>query len=955
MNPIKSLFLLVFALASLSACAGRMGQPASADLPAPEKPTWAFEASDVPVDPGFRFGKLDNGMRYVIRQNATPKGTVSVRMEVSVGSLDESDSERGFAHFVEHMAFNGSTNVPEGEMIRLLERKGLAFGADTNAQTSFDHTTYMLDLPRNDPELLDTALMLMRETASELTISQEALDRERGVVLAEMRDRNSWQLRNLEDSMAFFNPASLYAKRLPIGTTEALNAATAQTLRAFWHREYVPRNTTLIVVGDFPADKVEDAIKARFQTWQPAPAEPQPDAGPVKYKDKGRTDIYIDPAMSERVTASRNGVWLDEPDSIAQRQENLLREVGYGIINRRFQRISRQPDPPFRGAGFGTGDTFKSGRTTNLIVDTIDGKWRRGFEAVVEEYRRAMDHGFAAGEVAEQVANIRAGSRNAAASASTRSNGALMNAVFVLLRNDIVPATPQSSLDRLEAFLPQITPERVLAALKREAVPLKDPLIRFQGRRNPEGGAKALRAAWKTGMRGKLGETSAPPPAGFAYTDFGAPGKVASDIREPQLDIREVRFENGVRLNLKHTDIEKDRASVQLSIDGGDFLNTRDNPLATEMASYLPYGGLGKHSQDELQSILAGRTVSGGFDSTAETFVAGGETTPRDLELQLDLMAALVTDPGYRPEGELRYRLNINNFFAQLRATPGSALSNSIGGLLSDDDPRFTLQKVEDYRKLTFARLKTDISDRLAKGAIEIGVVGDIDEAAVIGLVAKTFGALPPREPDFGPYPLQRNRPFTAERNRRVVRHTGPADQSLIRLTWPTRDGSDPQEALALEVLERVVRIELTETLREKLGKAYSPSAASTTSLTWRDYGTFAIAASVETGEVTATRAAIAQTLATLRDTPITDDELQRARQPLLEGLDNALKTNAGWMSLVDRAQTQSDRIDRQLQARIRLMLVSPAQVQALAQKYLQMKDAVEILVLPESAPASKN
>lgn len=953
MQNLKS-YILGFAFLLLAACTAQVDRPASASPPPRERPTWAFEASDVPVDPGFRFGQLPNGMRYAIRQNATPRGTAVVRMEVSAGSLDESESERGFAHFVEHMAFNGSTHVPEGEMIRLLERKGLAFGADTNAQTSFDHTTYMLDLPRADADLLDTALMLMRETASELTISQEAVDRERGVVLAEMRDRNTWQLRNLEDSLAFFTPASLYARRLPIGTTATLDAATAESLRAFWQREYVPKNTTLIVVGDYPADTVEAAIKAHFASWGTAPAEPQPDAGPVRPRDKGRTDIYIDPAMSERVTASRHGVWLDEPDTVAQRQENLLREIGYGVINRRFQRISRRPDPPFRGAGFGTGDVFRSGRTTNLIVDTIDGKWRRGFVAVAEEYRRAMDHGFTTQEIAEQVANIRAAARNAAASASTRSNSALVNAVFSLIRSDVVPSTPQSSLERLEAFVPQITPARVLAALKREAVPLKDPLIRFQGRRPPEGGARALRKAWKEGAGTKLDQASAAPPAGFAYTSFGPPGTVASDTREPLLGIREVRFANGVRLNLKHTDIEKDRALVQLSIDGGDMLNTRDAPLTTEMASFLPYGGLGKHSQDELQSILAGRTVSTGFDSTPETFVSVAETTPPDLELQLELMAAQVTDPGYRAEGEIRYRLNINNFFAQMRATPGSALSNAIGGILSDNDPRFTLQKVDDYRKLTFARLKADISDRLARGAIEIGVVGDIDEAATIELVARTFGALPPREPDFGAYPLQRQRPFTAERTRRVVRHTGPADQSIIRLTWPTRDGSDPQEALALELLERVVRIELTETLREKLGKAYSPSASSTTSLTWKDYGTFAVAASVEAGEIPATRKAIADTLARLRDAPISDDELQRARQPLLEGLDNALKTNGGWLTLVDRAQTESDRIDRQLKAQLRLLSVNPAQVQALAQRYLQMKDAVEILVLPEGAPVPK-
>ncbi len=944
---MRRLFLPILFALTLSACAPQMERVASAAAPR-EMPAWAFAASDVPVDPGYRFGQLANGMRFVIRQNATPRGTALVRMEVAAGSLDESDAERGYAHFVEHMAFNGSTNVPEGEMVRLLERNGLAFGADTNAQTSFDRTTYMLDLPRNDPGLLDTALMLMRETASELTISPDAVARERGVVLAEKRDRNSWQIRNLEDQIAFVNPGSLYSRRLPIGRTETLDAATADSLRTFWKREYVPAQTTVIVIGDFPVDAVETVIRARFESWAPIPAEPQPDAGPVLSKDRGRTDIYIDPALSERITASRSGAWLDEPDTIAQRQENLLRQIGYGIVNRRLQHLSRLADPPFRDAGFGTGEIFRSGRTTNLVIDTVVGKWRRGLVSAAEEYRRAFDLGFNEAEVAEQVANIRTASQDAAASAGTRSHGALVNAVLALLRDDLVPATPQSALERLEAFIPRITPDSVLAAMKREALPLKEPLLRFQGRKRPAGDVRAIRAAWNQAMRKQLGAVGASANAAFGYTDFGPPGAIASDTREAALGIRQIRFANGVRLNIKRTDIEKERVNIQLSIDGGDMLNTRENPLATEMAPFLPNGGLGKHSEDELQTILAGRTVGSGLSSTAETFVASAGTTPRDLELQLQLMAAFVTDPGYRPEGELRYRLNINNFFAQIRATPNAALANSIGGILSGNDPRFTLQKPEDYRQLTFARLRSDLADRLAKGAIEIGIVGDVDEDSVIALVARTFGALPQREADFLPYAEQRSRPFTPDRSRRVIRHTGPTDQSLIRFIWPTRDDADPKEELALELLERIVRIELTETLREKLGKAYSPSASSALSHTWRGYGTFALAASVNVAEVPAARAAIAETIAGLRDAPVSDDELQRARQPLLESFDNALKSNPGWMALVDRAQTEADRIERQLKAKERLVAVTPVQLQALARRYLAEKDAVEVLVLPE-------
>jgi len=946
------LFLLLTALAACSPQQARIETVSSAQ-PAPRvKPVWAFQDSDVPLDPAFKFGRLPNGMRYAIRQNATPKGTALVRMQVEAGSLDETETERGFAHFVEHMAFNGSAKVPEGEMIRLLERQGLAFGADTNASTSFEKTTYKLDLPRNDPALLDTALMLMRETASELSFEPAAVERERGVVLAEMRDRNSWQYRGTVDQIAFLHPQARYGQRMPIGTQEALLGASADSLKAFWRREYVPDKTTLIVVGDFDPAATEAAIRAHFESWAPTTSEPQPGAGPVDITLQGLTDIYIDPALTEKITASRHGLWPNEQDTVAQRREDVLRQIGYNILNRRLTRLSRQANPPFRDAGFGTGAVFKSGITTNLVVYTVDGKWRRGLTEAAHEYRRALVQGFTAAEVAEQVAILRNSARNQAASSDTRSNAALVNSLFALINDDKVPSTPQSALARLEAFVPQITPEAVLAALKREAVPLDKPLLRFEGRNAPSGGGRAIRSAWEAGIRASLTRSGETASSTFAYTDFGPAGQVASDRVEPLLGIREIRFANNVRLNLKHTDLQRDRVLIQLSVDGGDMLATRSNPLAVEMVSMLTAGGLGKHSQDELQTLTAGRTVNANLASTPETFVAMAQTTPEDLELQLQVMAAYLTDPGYRPEGELRYRLNVNNTFAKMRASPGAALNTAIGGILSDGDPRFTLQPQDDYRALTFARLKADIGNRLANGAVEIGMVGDLDEEAAIALVARTFGALPTREADFRPYADQRQRTFTADRSLHVVRHTGPADQAIVRVTWPTRDDSDSAEKQVLNLLERVVRIALLDTLRERLGKAYSPGASSAPSPYWTGYGTFSINASVDAADVVATRAAIAETVAELRDKPLDPDLVQRAREPLLESFANTLKSNAGWIQLVDRAQTEADRIERQVHAAERLGAVTVEQVQAAARKYLAADRAVEILVLADGVPA---
>ncbi len=944
----------VFLAFLLAACAGQGAHLASAP-----PPDWAFQKSDLPLDPGYRFGKLANGMRYIIRRNATPPGTAQVRLQVEAGSLDEREAERGFAHYVEHMAFNGSTHVPEGEMIKLLERDGLAFGADTNAQTSFEQTLYMLDLPRTDPKLLDTALMLMRETASELSFDPAAVARERGVVLSELRDGQGYALDNAKDQMAFLYPQAHYPQRLPIGTVESLNAASAAALKAFWAREYVPAKTTLIVVGDFDAAAVEAAIRARFESWSAAPAAPRPDQGRVLPKQKGAVRIHLDPALSERITVSRHGLWRDEPDTAENRRITLLRQIGYGVINRRMQRLSRIVPPPFRGAGLGTSAVFKIGRTTNLVVDTADKGWRTGLIAAARTYFDALQGGFTDAEVAEQLANIRTNIENAAASADTRSNGTLTAIALMLLRDDKVPTTPASVLERFNAHVASMTPAAVLAALRADAIPLTDPLIRFQGRSAPEGGADAIRAAWKEAASGKHGITVRAATGRFAYTDFGPPGTVVADSTSgdlgADLGVRMVRFANGVRLNLKRTELDKDRVLVRLLIDGGELIETKASPLKTEMVGMLPNGGLGKHTQDDLQTLLAGRSVSNGIGVTGDAFVAGTATTRRDLEIELQLLTATITDSAYRASADVLFHQNMTNFFARRDATPGAALGNTLPGLISDGDPRFMLQPPEDYQRLTMAKLKQDIGDRLAHGAIELTLVGDLDPDAAIALVGRTLGALPRREAEFQPYPDARQRSFTAARGLKVIRHKGAANQAIVHYVWPTTDDSDPVAAITLELLQEVTGIEVLDTVREALGKSYSPGASSSLSRVWRGWGTFTVNASVDLADVAATRASIESTVAGLAARPTDPDVIERARAPMRERLDNLLKTNGGWLALIERAQSQPDRIDRYRQARARLDALTGADLQAMAKRYLAPDKAVVALVLPEGAAAAVN
>jgi zinc protease len=427
---------------------------------------------------------------------------------------------------------------------------------------------------------------------------------------------------------------------------------------------------------------------------------------------------------------------------------------------------------------------------------------------------------------------------------------------------------------------------------------------------------------------------------------------VVADSTDAALGIRRIRFANGVMLNIKHTALEADRILVRLSLDGGEMLETRDNPLAMDLASSVPAGGLGRYSLDQLQTMLAGHAVGNTFGANGDVFEAGGVTTPRDLLLQLQLMAAYATDPGYRPEAEELFHQSMANYFARRDATPGSALGAALGGILSGHDPRFTLQPPQAYQALTFAGTKPLLNERLAHGAVEIALVGDVDEAAAIADVARTFGALPAREASFGAWTEQRQRRFAAAPGVQVVRHNGPANQAIVRMIWPTTDDRDPMLTLTMDMLEQVAGIEVLDTVREKLGKSYSPSVSSDMSHVWTGWGTFTAQASVDVADVAATRAALAQTMAELAARPVEADVFARARAPMLERVDNALKGNGGWLSLALRAQSQPDRIARFQALRARLLALTPADVQAAAQRWLVPGKAVTVLVLPQGVPA---
>lgn len=951
---IALLPLVLLALHPAPLSAKEAAKPAAAATINPQTPAakaWNFAASDIPFDSNIIFGVLPNGMKYALLKNTTPKDSVVLRMRFDVGSFAEADDQRGLAHFLEHMAFNGSTHVPEGEMVKLLERKGLAFGADTNASTGFDQTVYQLDLPNASDDLVDTGLMLMRETASELTIDPGAVDRERGIILSERRARDTYQLRGLIDQLDFQMQGMTVASRIPIGTEEVIRTAPAARIRDLYDRYYRPERATLVMVGDFDPAAMEAKIKARFADWQGrGPAGANPDIGKPDYARAAASDDFVDPAIQDSVTITAFRPWVQEADTRAKRARKLAEDIGESIVGRRLAKIALEENSPILAGYFSDAEGWKVFDQVTIGAVAKEGAWKDALSLVEQEWRRAAAFGFTDAEVAEQVANRRTALKNAVAGVTTRRSDTMADVLVDAADGDFVVVRPETSQAMFEAVAPSLTADAITAAFRKRMEGFSPPLARVTSKKPLDGGTGAILAALKASEQVAVAAPAQTESAAFAYDDFGTPGTVVSDSRIDDLGIRRIRFANNVMLNIKKTDFQKERVYLSVRVDGGNLLATRDDPTKVALAGSLTVGGLEAHSADELRTILAGKTVSPGFGASTDAFGGSALTSPEDFALQAKLMAAFVTHPGYRADGLALIRRFLPQQYAANDATPAAVLGRDAAGILANNDPRAQTPPLEKLLALDWNQLKPAIADSLAHGAIEIGVVGDIDEQAAIDAIAATFGALPERRAAFDPRTDARVRQYATDRSERTLIHKGPAEQAELRVYWPARDDSDLVEAMRLNLLARVMQLMLTEELREKLGESYSPGAAASLSDEYPGYGHLFAASNVDFKDLATTRAAIFAIAKELRDKPVDADLLDRARKPLLEAMTKARRENSYWLPYVSEATSQEARLDRSRKSIAIVEAATPADLETLAQRYLTDDKALVIKAISDKA-----
>nr|WP_314443874.1 insulinase family protein [uncultured Sphingomonas sp.] len=945
------------ALAALALLAGTTlshaapARPPAPSAAAPVPGTSWMRGEGLRADPDLKLGTLPNGLRYAIRRNKTPPGEASVRLRIDTGSLNEADDQRGLAHFLEHMVLNGTENVPEGDFVRRLERAGLRFGPDTNASTGFGQTVFKLELPQTSKATLDEAFFLLREVAGRATIDAEALDRERGIILSEERARATPSYRLLVDQLAWLYPGQRIAERLPIGTTDVIRSAPRQRLLDFYRAWYRPEHATMIVVGDIDPADIERRLQAQFGDWKGVGTAGTP-------ADQGRpaprgmdARLLVDPAFAASLTMS----WVRapdlSPDSTARRTRDLEEQLAATILNRRLEKLAQQDDkPPFVAARVASSGLEESADSTGLSAEARLGDWRAALVALDQEQRRLVEHGVTPDEVERELTGIRAALQAGVASAATRTSAALAEGLVSAVDRDTVVTSPADRLAFFEQVAPTLTAERIGAAGRRLFTG-SGPLL-YLSLPRPAATRDNLLAAYEASRKVAVAPPVVQQRIAWPYERFGTPGTVAERRDYPEIGATHVRFANGVRLTVRPSASRKEQILVSVRLGDGRLAMPRDRTSPEwALGSAFTFGGTGKLDADAVNRALTGKLVGASFGVDDDRFVLAGATRPADLATQMQLLAAYVTDAGWRPLGWERLKVRAASIHDRFESSPGGVLGRDLGVILRSGDRRWQVPSRAAMRASSIAEARTLIDPALKSGRIEIIMAGDISVDRAIAETAATFGTLPARAGSnavAGPMSF----PLPPPGGMITLTHKGRDDQAVGLIAWPTTGYSPEtrQVARTLTLLGAVFQLRLTDQLREKEGVSYAPSASHGASSTWQRYGYLAAQVEAPPASLPGFFAAARKIAEDLAAKPIDEDELARARRPMLASIQRAMDGNGYWIGALEDLGADPFTLESIQTQRADFEAVTPAALQAAARQYLVGTRAVQVRVIKDPA-----
>lgn len=908
---------------------------------------WAHERSSLEPDGGIVWGTLDNGFRYALMPHDAKPGLVSMRMMVGVGALDEETEERGLAHFIEHMAFEGTRNFKPGELIAFFQRLGMSYGIDVNAFTYHDKTVYHLELPQNDSHLIEQGLALYRDYADGILFEKDRVENEREVILREKQARDSPSSRISEASFRFSFDGTKLAQRSPIGLETVIKEISVEGLRAFYKKWYRPDLMTLVVVGDIDPEVLERKISAAFSSLEnPRKKSPRRKLGRVSRTKPFRTG-HLSVEGVERYTLEISRAWTerDSGDSWERRKLDTVRSFATSIFNERCRVLIDGMSNDFANYNRVFGIPY-----CQLTISSGGDFWWDAFVWLDQLLRQAIIYGFTEQELEYVRETWLQSSRSSAARYESAEPRMLIDDLVESIAQGRVYMSAKRLSESMDAYIETLTIAQLNKAFK-DVWEIKRMSYFMAGDLNEALDSMALKRRLNEDRRFTVLPYIPKLPEKFEYTQIGTPGEIVSISDIEPIGAKTYRFSNNARLTFLPTDNEKSAVRALVRVGGGMLSFNDSNPGTHALAmGALFRSGFGGHDIEDVYRELRSNVTSFMFGvEDHDAFTYRALTQADGLDEFFKIVSEYLLNPIVNEEafGVAQSKLKQSR---ELEPDGMNEGYRDLNQLLYPKLPRFHSPSVQDIANVDRDSIQAWLENPLKEGYLEVAVVGDIQEEELIELFSETLGALPERRASkiaFKDLRSLKTNPVTGKQT--IEYETGMGDSAASVLVWTIQEKLSLRESASLYVLSSVFESRIRKRVREEMGASYAPSVRY---ITFSAYDTLRhIRADVDClkGEADSLLDVILEISDSLSSQKVTEEELSAAVAPLEEGLRQAWQDNGYLLeNVLFGVNEYPETVDRAMLYKEGLLSTITAEdLSAVARMFLKADEALAVAIVP--------
>ena len=903
----------------------------------------------MPFDAAVRTAKLPNGLTYFIRKNPQPAQRVSLRLAVKAGSLFEADDQRGLAHLIEHMAFNGSAHFKPGELVSYFESVGARLGPHVNAYTSFDETVYMLDLPSDKAEVVEKGLTALTDFAGGLSLSQEEVDKERGVVVEEWRGGLGAGSRIRDKQFPVLFHDSRYAERLPIGKPEIIRNAPVARLRAFYDTWYRPERIAVIVVGDVDQQKIEQTVTTLFSPLKDRAAAAAVPDRKVPLHPQPLVSVVADPEVTQsNVQIVRKRPREGEQKVADYRRDLIARTIDH-MMGERFSELERKPDAKFLGAGVSNGALSKDVSTFTMAARVQDGKLEDGLGVLAAEALRVREFGFSGTELDRAKRWMAAFYDRAYNERDKTESGSFAQEYVRYFLSDEPSPGIAYEYQLVKQLLPTITEadastmarsllgddSRVILATSPQKAGIKIPT------------EADLQAAIATATATRVTPWADTSATRALMEHAPSAGAVASRRSMDNVGVTVVRFANGVEAWLKPTDFKNDQVLFSLNAPGGASLAPpSDYPEASLAVALVSAAGAGGLKALDLQKVLTGKLVSARPNIGLSSHGVSGSAAPAQLETALQLLYQEFTAPGDDAESFTLLKKQLAAAVANRGRAPGQVFGEKLSQV--NTSGHYTSQPLtpERVEKLSREKMIAFYKERFANAAdFSFVMVGAFKVDEAIPLLAQYVGSLPSTGQQTSQFKdVAIHFPDTTKQEK-VAAGREPRGQTVI--SFFADPSIDPQEQEKIIAATTVLDIALRDILREDLGQTYTVSVGLSQALPQRGSGHIEVRFGAAPENLPSMTARVMQEIKRLQQQGPSKDLTDRAKETARRGYETALKQNDYWLGRLQTIKTYKRDPGEILTRGTRIDAVTPQVLQDVFKQYFPADRSTVVTLMP--------